>query len=207
MRAVALPFLLFLLAPVAFPTRGDDVPASASAEVSWDAGRPISWSDFRGVPPQDAAWCGEAAAIHMTLGWHALFKVSYVPQTKAWKGTVDRAALSVTNTMDPTRSWGAPGKERPDILRHEQRHFDLSEVYRRKLFDALSVLQAEGGSPEVVEETLQKKIQETASAILARAKELQTRYDAETDHGKDPSKQADWGSTILLWLAEPAKAP
>ncbi len=110
----------------------------------------------------------QAAAIHMTLGWHAVLNVTWEERTRRWQGVIDRRPLTVTNTMDPLESWVALGKERSEVLQHEQRHFDLNEVYRRRLFNALAGLRAEGTTRAAAEQALRDALQQTSSRLSLR---------------------------------------
>ena len=104
--------------------------AGDPSHVDWDQAAPITWSLFQGTPPADASQRTEAAAIHMTIRWHASYSVSSINGT-TWTGQV--ASITVTNTMEPAYSWVVSGKAFSNVLGHEQSHFDLNEVYRRKL--------------------------------------------------------------------------
>jgi len=101
------------------------------SHVEWDQSSPITWDLFQGTPPPDAHQRTEAAAIHMTISWRASYSVSSSNGGTSWLGQI--AAITVTNTMEPASSWVVPGKEQDSVLSHEQLHFDLNEVYRRKL--------------------------------------------------------------------------
>jgi len=196
----AIPVLLLLVAVGVLSAPASGLAAAGAAPLAWDAARPITWSDFRGRAPANATSMTQAAAIHMTLGWHAVLNVTWEERTRRWQGVIDRAAVTVTNTMEPLESWVALGKERSEVLQHEQRHFDLNEVYRRRLFNALAGLRAEGTTRAAAEQALRDALQETSSRLLAQASEAQARYDEETSHGTNALKQAEWSASIASWL-------
>jgi len=199
-RAIALLLTILLGAAIAFSAWGAGSAASPTAPIAWDATRPLTWSEFRGPPPADAALRCEAAAIAMTLGWYATCTISNDPQSGRWRAAVDDALLSVTNTMDPLRSWVALSAQRGDILRHEQRHFDLNECYRRRLKSALLGLEREGPTADAAEQALQAALNQTAQRVLAEANDAQSRYDTLTAHGVDAAGQAQWDALIVSWL-------
>jgi len=182
-------------------------PATALQEVAWTASRPICWEYFRGEPPQDAHARTEAAAIHITVRWSLLFVIEYNQRTHRWNGSVEQTSIKVTNTMEPSLSWVVPGKEFPMVLNHEQRHFDLNEVYRRKLLLALSRLAADGKSAESVGKALRQAIDTTAGQVLESLRQIQDLYDTETVHGTDQVEQAKWNKMIDTWLNDPDQAP
>ena len=173
----------------------------------WLPDRPIGWGDFQGKPPVHAKSTGHAAEIHTTIRWHLELVMEYDCQHSLWKAVVNRSSLVVTNTMDPTLSWVIPGRKTNTALRHEQGHFDLNEVYCRKLQKALPPLAAEGATAELARHALQGLIDKTSEGILAQLAETQERYDEETCHGTDLQEQVAWDQAINVWLADPGLAP
>ena len=184
-----------------------DLPVLPSGALHWDAARPVGWGDFRAVPPADAARRTEIAAIAMTISWSVRFEVSCVPGKSEWKGLIVPSSLKVLNWMDPARSWAALERRSEAVLRHEQRHFDLNEVYRRKLEVTLLPLRAAGADAEGAKRSLDAMIHAAAQKLLDTLAAQQDRYDLETSHGASVEGQARWDAQIVLWLVDPAKAP
>jgi len=177
--------------------------ADSSLAIAWEHACPIDWHLFQATPPPNATRLSEAAAIHMTIRWRATYVLS--PSGSTWAGHVD--AVDVTNTISPALSWVVPGKACPEVLRHEQGHFDLNEVYRRKLDLLLPLLTSHGRTSNAARHALDEHLHRTAAAVLARLEELQSRYDAETRHGTDAVAQAVWDEQIAAWLLRPLSAP
>lgn len=182
-------------------------PLVVMGELPWSSDRPIGWDDFQGCPPGHAETIPQVAEIHTTIRWHLELVVEYDCQHYLWKAVVNRGSLVVTNTMDPSLSWVAPGKRSNAILNHEQGHFDLNEVYRRKLQNALLPLEAEGDSAELARQTLQGLIGKTSEEILDQLAKTQERYDEETCHGTDLQVQEAWNQTMDAWLTNPSQVP
>jgi hypothetical protein len=185
---------------------GGELASPSTLGVSWDPSSPITWGDFQGEPTSDAQWTA-AAAIHMAIHWYTSFTIVYDFETGHWRGAIDSETLEIRNLMDPARSWVVLSKETPEMLIHEQRHFDLNEVYCRKLRAVLLSLAVRGGSVEAVREALQTAIDETADRILDALEGVQDRYDRETAHGNDPTGQGKWDDLISRWLDDPTLAP
>ena len=173
-----------------------------SSGIPWSE-VPITWSLFRGAPPADAVHRSEAAAIHMTIAWHASYSAG--SRGGAWTGQVDR--VTVSNAMDTDLSWVVPGGATEQVLRHEQGHFDLNEVYRRKLEIVLSCVRAQSATKDGVLDALYAAVHARANDVLAALQVAQHQYDAESDHGNNPAGQARWASHIDAWLRDPAAAP
>ncbi len=173
--------------------------------INWDQASPITWSLFQGAPPADASQRTEAAAIHMTIRWHASYSVSSSNGT-TWAGQV--AAITVTNTMEPTRSWVVPGKAIANVLSHEQLHFHLNEVYRRKLECLLLATGAcDSATQQGAIDLLNASLHQTANVVLQQLSDMQALYDLQTSHGNNRNEQARWETLINNWLIAPSTAP
>lgn len=195
----AASFLACLLGLAAFAAASEgSIPS-----VAWDASTPLTWDLFQCTAPADAVHRSEAAAIHMTIRWHAGYSVT--SNGGSWTGRVQ--TVTVTNTMEPSLSWVVAGKADARVLRHEQGHFDLNEVYRRKLEILLPCLQSQSASKQAAIDELDAELHRRAGQILEQLQVLQTRYDAETAHGNNPSGQTRWEAQIAVWLTKPSAAP
>jgi len=200
-------FWLVLLLGVLTSASGTDLPTVALIELPWCSEQPLDWNDFQGEPPIDAALRTELAAIHIALRWHVTFQVEYNRHLDRWEGTVDLSSIEVTNVIDPSQSWVAPGKQSNEVLNHEQRHFDLNEVYRLKLLSVLPQPRTVGDSAETVKKELNEAIYSAANKILSKLQEVQEQYDEMTHHGTSPEGQAEWDKKIAFWFINPSQAP
>ena len=181
--------------------------AQVPEHVPWSTSEPITWGLFLAPYPQDDCLQAEAAAIHMTLNWSVSYVIDYDRNRGVWYGYVDASMVNVTNTMEPLLSWAASEGKSADVLRHEQRHFDLNEVYARKLEILLSRPRVTGATTDEVRTALRKEINATASAVLDMTAQMQSLYDDQTAHGTNAAMQASWAARIDGWLANPTQAP
>jgi hypothetical protein len=122
LAAVAL-----LQGPAAKP--GQTAPAAApapAAPIVWSANRPLTVADFQSRPkPYE-----KLAALTTTD-----IKAGAACRDFVFSGTVQA-------TFDPNASWFRDTKNfSPQLLRHEQLHFDLTEVYARVLRQKLAIFQ------------------------------------------------------------------
>jgi len=193
--------LTFLLCAFSVLAATETVPT----RIAWDQACPITWNHFQQTPPADAGHRAEAAAIHMTIRWHASYSVSSSNGTN-WIGQV--ASVTVSNMMEPTLSWVVQEKAHASVLHHEQLHFDLNEVYRHKL-DCLLLRTAtcSGTTQQEVVNLLDEALHRTADAVLKKLAEMQALYDSQTAHGSNSGEQAHWESSINEWLISPTTAP
>jgi len=171
--------------------------------IPWNAATPLTWDLFQATPPADAIHRTEAAAIHMAIRWHASYSVAL--SVGSWRGHVQ--SVTITNTMEPSLSWVVSGKADGRVLSHEQAHFDLNEVYRRKLETLLACIQAQSATKEGVIDVLNAALHRRANEVLLQLQAAQARYDAEAGHGNNPAGQARWEAQIAAWLLNPTAAP
>jgi len=193
-------FGAFIVVACALPCIAEQV----NDGIPWDATRQLVWSDFQGTPPANSAAYKEPAAIHMTIHWRVSFTATCA-NGRTWTGRV--ASAEVTNVMSPALSWAVPGHVDALILQHEQTHFDLNEVYRRKLEAALLCIQSQGTSEQTVVDALNERVRSVADSLLDRLVEIQDQYDAETSPGMNQTAQYRWSEQVREWLADPSLAP
>jgi hypothetical protein len=170
-----------------------------SGLIEWGSGRKLTPNDFKGRIPSrstdasrswvfiDATWeCQDGIGASQT---RAVFDSDRSwwkdPSPNLWRG-VDGAAAQQTRS-DPERA----------LLAHEQLHFDLTEVWARKVRAALADLPVACKTREGVARM------EAAIATLERGwREAQARYDRETDHGADARRQAAWEASTRKTLTD-----
>ena len=196
-------FALFL-----FVVAGASGVASQGTDLlPWAADRPLLWGDFRGQPPPQAQEMIEAAQIHMTIRRQLQLIMEYDCRLRQWTAIIETPSLTVTNAMIPSSSWVDRSGQNSATLNHEQGHFDLNEVYRRKFQAALVPLTAQGATADDAEQALRALVDAVSESVLSWLADAQARYDRETRHGTDPQAQAAWDKRIDTWLASPDQAP
>jgi hypothetical protein len=83
----------------------------------------------------------------------------------------------------------------PYILKHEQLHFDICELYARKLRQKI----AETDFKRI--RNVNDFIRHTYEKVNAEYTREQVRYDKDTEHGLNPAKQQAWAEDIRKRLA------
>jgi hypothetical protein len=161
-----------------------DRELSRHEAVPWSASRRLTWDDFRGVPPvSEPDRAAETA--------YSLFHAAGC-RGKTFEFRVVAAVL-------PRQSWVRPAilanpTQNSRTLRHEQTHFDLSEVHARRMRRYFSELRDPclKSEPEL-EAQGDRFIRDEAAA--------QRRYDEETSHGRIAQRQAAWDADIARQIA------
>ena len=83
----------------------------------------------------------------------------------------------------------------PALLRHEQLHFDLTEIHTRLLRQKLTLIKFDCEHLQPAFNNL------TKVAFLAWQRE-EARYDGESNHGLNAAKQQEWDQKIQQRLQE-----
>ena len=112
--------------------------------------------------------------------------------------------------MIPEQSWVLPGRATSAILRHEQCHFDIYEVYRRRIETALSgTPPVDGGTEDEVQALVQPAIHGIVDPLFVLAESVQAQFDAATSGQADGDTGllADWEARVAAWLAAPHTVP
>jgi hypothetical protein len=202
MRSLVPPLLgLILIAtgctssgPVARPG------TTAARDIHWDARRPLGWSDFRG--PVDATADRQRVAMTAaSLRWN--YEYALERSDSVCEYWIQRVASEAV--FNPGDSWVRPGHLTDYILRHEQSHFDLTEIFRREL-DARTVALV-GQRRDCAGSTLQQATQAAERGAAAAVQSIfddvwadyvaaQSLYDGRTQHGTLSAAQADWNRAI-----------
>lgn len=170
---------------------------TTNARLYWDANRPLGWDDFWAPPPPDRD-PSAAAGIAIALEYKLTAAVERVGTT--WRARIE--SLTVTAAMERDRSWALPDRRTAAGLNHEQRHFDLAEAYRRLLEALLRPLVGTGTTAAEAQENLRAQAEATFRQVRDRHASAQARYDRETSHGRDATRQAEWDKLIASWLRD-----
>ena len=81
------------------------------------------------------------------------------------------------------------------ILAHEQGHFDITEIFARKLNEALQ-------NYDFNRKNFKKDINDIYQSIVKEKEEYQKAYDEESDHSRNRKVQYDWLEKIDKLLEE-----
>lgn len=178
MNSFFLPVLLMaglLQTPAAGPARQAPAPKPAPAAaplLTWSAERRLTMADFQARAP-----LGNPLASSTS---------SNIKADAACKDYV--FSSTVAATFDPSTSWMRnPQKASEALLRHEQLHFDITEVYARIMRQKLQLFAARANC-----EKLQPAFNNTTKLVYADWDREQNRYDQETNHGLNAVRQAAW---------------
>lgn len=170
-------YLVYLL--LLFPLTPASLQAQNNAEelLNWSASRKLTWGDYKADPNPNS----DAAASTTTyLG------IDY---------NISRASFSykIESRFSKTRSWGLHKTDY--ILSHEQGHFDIAEVFARKLHKKMSEYKFNT-------KTYDKDLRKIYDEVTKEKEKTQNEYDGETRHSINKQKQAEWLKKIEKMLQE-----
>ena len=178
LSALAVVAALFQV-PTAGPQPATQGPTPV---IPWSAARPLTLADFRGRP---------GPAERLAALTSADIRAGAACRDFVFTGTVQA-------TFDPNTSWFRNAKTAtPALLRHEQLHFDLTEVYARLLRQKLVVFQAKANCLK-----LQPAFDNLTKGVYAEWGREQNRYDQETNHGLNAARQGYWEKQTQVRLAQ-----
>lgn len=152
-------------------------------EIMWRQDRKLTWKDFKAKAPLSSQK-DVAALTFCGIRYYSSRVLLTSP-----------AKISVANVFYCNKSWVRKSQKKPSILRHEQLHFDLSEVYARKMRKALQEANLTGATLNTIGNSI---FQMTNQEYQIR----QDQYDKETNHGINQEKQIEWNLIVRKELNE-----
>lgn len=177
MRAFLLTIVLFCFAlpNYALPPVGNPLYDNF---IIWSKDRKLEWSDFKGTP--DAS----ADDVAMTAS-SVEFYYHTIGKTVSWE---------ITPKFFPDVSWHLENIYSEDVLKHEQLHFDITELYARLLRKQLK--------ENVLSTADLPKLRKISDAVFEQWGKAQSTYDRETNHSMDKKAQQQWEENIAKQLEQ-----
>ena len=135
--------------------------------IQWNPAYKLTWADYKGKadPSSDAA-----ATTTTYLG------IEYNIHQ-------NRFTYKIQCRFSRNKSWGIHRTEY--ILGHEQGHFDIAEIFARKLHKEMSEYRFNA-------RTYQQDLKNIYDRLMQAKEDMQNQYDRETNHSINRKKQAEW---------------
>lgn len=140
--------------------------------ITWKSGVKLSWSNFKGEPTNTRA--AAVTASGLTYNFSTLRKNDDVVEVN----------FEVKSYFYPKESWYRPEVSDAIILKHEQLHFDITELFARKFLERLNKTTFTNNAKEEV-----KAIYKQINTAL---NEYQNLYDSETNFSRNREQQQAW---------------
>lgn len=158
------------------------VHSNEESSFSWSSDRKLTWDDFHGNAHPG---CSErvAAVTYCSIGLETSFK----PGDK-------RPLITVYNLFHTDHSWSRNHFETPEVLAHEQCHFDICELFTRKLRDRLAMA-------DINTMNMDGEVNRIYDEVRTEYNNFQEQYESETNHGLISDKQSLWEKRIAQALS------
>lgn len=151
--------------------------------ISWSE-RKLTWNDFKGAPP-----ISDRVAATTASG------ISYRFSTLSTTSKVLKVQFEVSTHFYPNESWYKPELCNDLILSHEQLHFDISELFARKLRKELA-------EATFTRENVKTKVKAIYNRNNRELSVFQNRYDSETNFSRNRENQLLWNAKIKKALED-----
>ncbi|GEO12190.1 DUF922 domain-containing protein [Segetibacter aerophilus] len=152
--------------------------AHSQESIRWSGNQQLKWEDFLGRVNDTSRYDAEC---------YAEIRYNYKIYSE---GDFE---FEVFANFDKNTSWSRRHKQSDDLLKHEQLHFDIAELFAQKLkreFDSYTYT-ASTYNTQIIDLFNQKKLEYQA---------MQRQYDEETNHSLNKAKQKQWDDFIYLEL-------
>jgi hypothetical protein len=174
MRKISFLFILCAFCNLSFSqSEGEEL-------IDWQGSKKLTWSDYKGEPQ---AGSDAAAATTTYLG------IEYIIDEKGF-------SFKIQCRFSKTKSWGK--SKTAYILEHEQGHFDIAEIFARKLNKNMSEYKFN-------KDSFRKDLKSIYDTVALEKENFQNQYDLETDHSRKKEQQAAWNLKIKELISSFAK--
>ena len=144
--------------------------------IPWTNDLRLEWTNFRATPPSDSRVAATTAS-----------GISYRLSAMETNGNME-VDCTIDAFFYPDESWYQPGMANSNILSHEQRHFDITELFARKM------------RQRIAEYSFTKKVKAEVKGIygdiLKEMRDFQKQYDQETNYSRNVEEQMRWNNKI-----------
>ena len=148
--------------------------------VEWTPEIELKWSDFNGTPNEKSI-IAAVTASGISYTFNAMEREGYYE--------VD---YSINTFFYPAQSWYRPQMCDELVLSHENLHFDITELYARKMRKEMDQTR--------FTENVREEIKAIYHKILKELAGFQDRYDTETDFSRNRTAQLRWNQEISIAL-------
>ncbi len=150
---------------------------SQEEKMKWDEGSPLTWKDFRGTPNKTQDYVATTNS-GISLG--------FASQTSNGVTTYN---IEIGSYFYPNHSWYRPGNVSAYILKHEQTHFDISEIFARKLRKKIAAL-------DQLDPDFKSKVENIYRQNEYDRTLFQSTFDVETEHSNFPDVEREWEQKV-----------
>jgi len=148
--------------------------------INWTPDAFLTWQDFKAKNKPGGGFA--VAASTCGFGYEGIMRG-------------DKISVNVYVRFYCNESWHHKDYFLNEVLKHEQLHFNICELYGRIFYKNILLLRK---NEMLTERNLKKLLKE----LMVEYDQTQDRYDHETNHSTDGKKQAVWNQKIAKALQD-----
>ena len=176
--------------------------------IEWSPERLLAWNDFNGPIPAGTE-DQRVAATAGALAWSFEYSIQWSRHSCRFR--IDNISTHAHFHRD--QSWVRPGHRNDRVLRHEQGHFDILQLYKEQLHSRTREFvgeqrtcsgRTERSATRSTRNEIDRLVGEVYEEVWQEYRDHQETYDRETRHGINAREQSDWTADLDARLrAEP----
>ncbi len=144
--------------------------------INWHPDVLLDWADFKGKP-DDNSIIAATTASGISYEFNAFERDGYY-----------EVEYEVETSFYPMQSWYRPHMSNDLVLSHEQLHFDISELFARKMRKKIDNTR--------FTKNVKQEIRVIYKDIIKELADFQEKYDRETDFSRNREAQLRWNREI-----------
>ncbi len=163
----------------------------------------LTWQDYSGGVPANARMDAYTATSYDV-------RTNYSMRgNRGHQSDFRLATVSIQVRLDRARMWSRPSAQTPQLLKHEQGHYDITALAMRDLDSDLTAL-LQAGRTFPTQRDLEQAIANLQQPAVALVNRLQSTaiadgvYDQQTRHSRDAAAQGKWDAALASARANPA---
>ena len=148
--------------------------------MTWSDDLQLQWEDFNGTPTRGTTVVAVTAS-GLSFGFS-----TKMTETQLVDYTV------FVDAHYPDKSWYVKERANSVILDHERLHFDITELHARKFKQRIAQTK--------FDLSINSQMERIHNTITDELRQMQQKYDTETDHSQNVDKQKEWQKFIKVQL-------
>lgn len=149
--------------------------------MTWSDDLQLQWEDFNGTPTRGTTVVAVTAS-----------GLSFGFSTKMTETQLVDYTAFVDAHFYPDKSWYVKERANSVILDHERLHFDITELHARKFKQRIAQTK--------FDLSINSQMERIHNTITDELRQMQQKYDTETDHSQNVDKQKEWQKFIKVQL-------
>lgn len=149
--------------------------------MTWSDDLQLQWEDFNGTPTRGTTVVAVTAS-----------GLSFGFSTKMTETQLVDYTAFVDAHFYPDKSWYVKERANSVILDHERLHFDITELHARKFKQRIAQTK--------FDLSINSQMERIHNSITDELRQMQQKYDMETDHSQNVDKQKEWQKFIKVQL-------